>query len=83
MKKPTPKKVTAADTLARAKLDLEQSILKACNAFERDTGLLIVTVRHPRDDQDGAFPLAELKPDQRVEVGVIPPFSMPYRSRLR
>lgn len=78
-KKPKPAKPTAAGALTQAKQGLEQAILRACNAFERETGLCVYTVRHPRDrDRGDALPCSPLAKDDRVEVGVVPPFQPPF-----
>lgn len=71
---------TAAEALAGRKLALENAIMAACSAFERESGLLVGFIRHPRDD-DRSWGPRELKPEERVEVAVFPPFVQMSRMR--
>lgn len=79
MKKTTKPKPTAADLLTKARESLENDILRACTAFERTTGLVVFVIRHPRDDDQDGLPVRPLKPEERVTVGVVPPFVPPFR----
>lgn len=69
MKKTAP---TALEAMEMRKKALEAEILRLCNDFEHQTGLVVVDVKHPR--RRANLLQCALKEDDRVDVGTVSPF---------